>query len=268
ALLKIEKCSNNNTNEETTCLWGIRKKYGDPVKGEVYYNPVDKKAKVCINGNTQCSGLSKVELGYFKDTQNNTHPVSYLDGKVYSSVINQDSLYTENENESEGFTPDKGGQWVKLQPDTTKNVSSTSAALIWDFPESRKGSKPEDWKKWETQNAGNIQICDRDGKGNAYNCETSNNAEGFSPITRTAADGAIVDLSDKTRKKDTLKGAGVGGAVGGFSAYQGAQDDIEARWVQASDEYDASLKNFYCGTGIKFLAEYKHDAEIPQMAEE
>ncbi|MBO4683414.1 MAG: hypothetical protein J5611_02450 [Alphaproteobacteria bacterium] len=82
-----------------------------------------------------------------------------------------------------------------------------------------------------------------------------------------ADDGAVVDLSNKARLGSTLKGAGAGAAIGGFAGYQGAQSDIEERFVQAMREYNASLENFYCGTGRKFLSFYNDEAIIPTMNE-
>ena len=78
-------------------------------------------------------------------------------------------------------------------------------------------------------------------------------------------DGGVVDFSNKARLGSTLKGAGVGGALGGFAGYQGAQSDIEDRFVQATREYNDSLEKFYCGTGRKFLSFYNDEVIIPQM---
>ena len=82
-----------------------------------------------------------------------------------------------------------------------------------------------------------------------------------------ADDGGVVDFSNKARLGSTLKGAGVGGALGGFSGYQGAQSDIEARFVEATREYNDSLEKIYCGTGKKWLGYYNDAVSIPAAKE-
>ena len=89
----------------------------------------------------------------------------------------------------------------------------------------------------------------------------------FDPNTVDAEDGGIIDLSNKARFKTTLTGAGVGGAMGAFSAYQGAQTDIQNRWVTAVREYNDSLQKIYCVTGDRFLGYYNDIVFIPVMSE-
>ena len=83
-----------------------------------------------------------------------------------------------------------------------------------------------------------------------------------------ATDGGIIDLGNKARLKSTLVGAGAGGALGAFSGYQGAQDDIEKRWVAAVREYKDSLQKVYCVTGSRFLGYYNDQVVIPVMSEQ
>ena len=78
-----------------------------------------------------------------------------------------------------------------------------------------------------------------------------------------ADDGGVVDLSNKARMKGTLTGAGLGAGMGAFSGYQGAQDDIQQRWLSAVREYKDSLQKIYCATGTHFLAQYNDMAMIP-----
>ena len=87
----------------------------------------------------------------------------------------------------------------------------------------------------------------------------------FYPMMLDATDGGIIDLGNKARLKSTLTGAGVGGALGAFSAYQGAQSDIENRWVTAVREYKDSLGKFYCVTGNRYLGQYNDEVVIPNM---
>ena len=87
----------------------------------------------------------------------------------------------------------------------------------------------------------------------------------FKPLSRDATDGALIDLSNQARTKATLIGTAAGGALGGFSAYQGATTEIQERWVTAIREYNDSLTNFVCMTGDRFLSKYNDYIEIPEL---
>ena len=87
----------------------------------------------------------------------------------------------------------------------------------------------------------------------------------FTPMYLSAEDGGVIDLDNKARMKGTLTGAGIGGAAGAFTAYQGAQTEIDARWVAAVREYKDSLQKFYCGTGKRFLSFYNDVTVIPRQ---
>ena len=91
--------------------------------------------------------------------------------------------------------------------------------------------------------------------------------EDFVPVTVSAKDGGIIDLGNKARLKSTLVGAGAGGALGAFTAYEGAQSDIDDRWVSAVREYKDSLQKFYCVTGNRFLSYYNDVVIIPSVKE-
>lgn len=88
----------------------------------------------------------------------------------------------------------------------------------------------------------------------------------FNPSGRDAEDGGLIDMTNKARMKGTLTGAGVGGALGGFTGYQGAKQEVIERWEVANREYTDSLTNFYCATGKRFLSSYNSYAEIPPMS--
>lgn len=86
----------------------------------------------------------------------------------------------------------------------------------------------------------------------------------FVPTSLSASDGALVDFSNAARTKDTIAGAAVGGALGGFAGYQGAKQEIQERWVMAQREYVDSLTNFYCATGTRYLSQYNDEFIIPR----
>jgi hypothetical protein len=77
----------------------------------------------------------------------------------------------------------------------------------------------------------------------------------------------MIDMSNKARLKGTLTGAGIGGAAGAFTAYQGAQSEIDERWVSAVRAYKDSLQKFYCGTGTRFMSFYNDIVVVPKESQ-
>ncbi len=86
----------------------------------------------------------------------------------------------------------------------------------------------------------------------------------FTPLSKDADDGGLIDMSNKARAKGTAIGAAAGGAMGGFAGYQGAQSEITDRWTSAIREYNDSLSNFVCMTGTRYLSKYNDYVEIPE----
>lgn len=89
----------------------------------------------------------------------------------------------------------------------------------------------------------------------------------FQLVSLDADDGGLIDLNNKARMKSTLVGAGAGAGLGAFTAYQGAQSEIEERLVSAIREYKDSLNMFYCITGNRLLSMYNDPVVIPVMPE-
>ena len=87
-------------------------------------------------------------------------------------------------------------------------------------------------------------------------------AKNFVPSQLNATDGSLIDFSNAARRKATLTGAAAGGALGGFSAYQGAKTEIQERWMTAMREYADSLTKFGCKTGGRYLSQYNEPVEI------
>ena len=140
--------------------------------------------------------------------------------------------------------------------------------FVDQLPSGMRGSlyvKDDDWRAWRQAHT-KATICSRDSKGNPYGCKDNDyQIKDFTAAKVDAEDGGVIDFSNKARLGTTLKGAGIGGALGGFAGYQGAQADIEERLNQALREYSASLEKIYCGTGKKFLGFYNDDVIIPTM---
>lgn len=161
-------------------------------------------------------------------------------------------------------------RWVKL--DGTVNViNSRTAAMVVDIEDKAMGWKKSDWSKFKTRYASR-EVVGRTGRGIASNPDNGTKKRylgdadmNFSPAYQNAEDGGIIDLGNKARLKGTLTGAGVGAGMGAFAGYQGAQKDVEDRWVTAVREYKDSLQKIYCATGNRFLSHYNDTIIIPGL---
>lgn len=153
--------------------------------------------------------------------------------------------------------------WVKLSG-TVYKVTSSTPAMVVDVEDKTFGWKKEEWSDF-LKKYSNAEVVGRSGAGIATNLAAGKKTladDGFRPAYQDSEDGGIVDISNKARLKGTLTGAGVGGGMGAFSGYQGAQKDIEDRWLLAQEEYRGRLSKIYCATGNRFLSTYNSVIEI------
>ena len=130
------------------------------------------------------------------------------------------------------------------------------------------GYKMEDWSKdgkGDKLESRNPTIYNRNNDYSVADVVSDSTGYVFEPDTIDANDGALVDISNQARAKATITGTAVGGALGGFAGYQGAQSEVSERWVAAVREYEDSLTNFVCFTGGRFLAQYNDYIEIPEL---
>ena len=279
AVLRVEKCVDGGV--EKTCLWGTLQKTdseGAPTK-HVYYNP-DKADGVieCDNEDKNCKYNGSL---IFKSIAGKT--AKDFVGKKAAEVLAgqsdvQEYKYDESDSGNKTMTAGTGGYYLAS---VAKRAGAPMPAVIVGFQDSAFGIKAKDWYNWQSANGKTAKICLRDSRGNPYNCSTGGTVQNqenadaaqqikydindFNPIKLEADDGGVVDFSNKARLGSTLKGAGVGGALGGFAGYQGAQSDIEERFVLATREYNDSLEKFYCGSGRKWLSFYNDEVMIPTM---
>ena len=148
--------------------------------------------------------------------------------------------------------------YVKVMGGVSKITKKTPAAIA-PYHDKAFGTKEEDWDKGLTgatifyRSLGKLQGC--------TDCSIDN----FDPETIAASDGGVIDMNNKARLGATLTGAGAGAGIGAFSAYQGAQTEIQDRWTAAVREYKDSLQKFYCWSGNRFLAFYNDVVMIPTM---
>ncbi len=278
AVLRVQKC--NDGGRETTCLWGNITKteqLKDPSKN-YYYCPKDSNVIVCDTTKTDkpCTIDNSLVVKHIKGNK---------DGKTYRpEEFNKNGDFarfladkaTEYKYENNDIKPNPGfDDAYCYDAYVEKRAGAPISAVIVDFQDTGAfGQKLADWTQWKAAHKTGVRMCQRDGYGNPTgDCKLVDadknpyTIEDFNPLTMDADDGGVVDFSNKARLGSTLKGAGVGGALGGFSGYQGAQADIEARFVEATREYNDSLEKIYCGTGKKFLTFYNDVVSLPTVKE-
>ena len=275
-VLKVEKCVYNNA--ETTCLWGSMTKTTKLQDNIAVFSTVNGK-------NTFTCEIKDGQRGECK--KDNRLVVTSVAGEVVGKYKNPYEL--QNKAGIKPYHFDKDGDKIEGAPASGEGDTYFEAtaerrdglsipAVVVGFTEGKFGSKEDDWDKWKSVEGKKAPVCRRDHKGDPIDCgqvikENKTNEkdevyftlDDFKPMMVDAEDGGIIDLSNKARLGATAKGAGVGGAMGAFSGYQGAQADIEDRLTQATREYNDSLQKIYCGTGKKFLSFYNDDAIVPTM---
>lgn len=276
AVLRVEKCTYNGV--ETKCLWGNLQKTDDKnLPTNVYYSPNKGEILVCDDSNKNCQRDGTLVFKSISTKGGKKITQIELSGKDVDALLADAQHYTFDEADTNReMTRSENGAYFAAN--VARRAGAPSPAVIVNFIDSAFGIKAKDWYNWRSVHK-EATICLRDSQGNPYKCgneatdeksadadkATAYNIDDFNPIKLDADDGGVVDFSNKARLGSTLKGAGVGGALGGFSGYQGAQSDIEDRFVQATREYNDSLEKFYCGSGRKFLSFYNDELIIPTM---
>jgi hypothetical protein len=265
SVLRIEKCTHEG--RKTSCLWGTitetDENNNNTKRG--FYDAGGRRVILCEQGDGGNYINCQSQYNYIVKVIGDV-PFDQFEEKK-DNITKDRYSFDSNDARQTKLVPNNTTGEVYLA--TVAEVKSTKDVVIVDFQDSAFGKKQNDFRKWKAEHQGDVLICRRDNKGNP-NCTDGNKYDSdkladFTPSTLDADDGDVVDLSNKARLGSTLKGAGAGAAIGGFAGYQGAQSDIEERFVQATREYNTSLENFYCGTGRKFLSFYNDEAFVPAM---
>lgn len=151
---------------------------------------------------------------------------------------------------------------------------STTHILVVGVQDKALGWKKKNWEEFQDKHKSNtIMARGNDGQPHELSedvkaaLDKAGGIDSINPVYQGADDGGLIDLGNKARLKGTLVGAGAGGALGAFSAYQGAQTEIQERWVTAVREYKDSLLKVYCATGERYLSQYNDPVTIPLAAE-
>ena len=280
SVLRVTKC--NDGGVETTCLWGniVKTAKAEGIGDETYYCPKDGNVIVCDRSKTQypCVIDNSLILKYIKPDDGKTpiKPEELKQAVGFEQVLRGKATpYRYNTEEKNVDSNVTSSDAYCYNAYVEKRAGAPIPAVIVGFEDTRAfGTKLADWTQWKNTHKTGVRMCQRDGHGNPTgDCrlkasdDTEYTIEDFNPLTMDTDDGGVVDFSNKARLGSTLKGAGVGGALGGFSGYQGAQADIEARFVEATREYNDSLEKIYCGTGKKFLTFYNDVVSLPAVKE-
>lgn len=263
--------SDANANEKVTepqsknskCLWGVIRK-GTALSGKnAYYNTGDETTLVCESDNTGCKQetLLNIELAAYP---NKDIDVAAKEGFEKITADSTKRFYLTEKNEMKnGVSPDNGAIYARIS-NATVATGTQMPAMIADVNDKAFGYKRSDWAKLKTDLSGHT-ILGRTSSGAGYALDGEYSINDFYPMMVDASDGGIIDFGNKARLKGTLIGAGAGGALGAYAGYQGAQSDIENRWVTAVREYKDSLQKIYCATGKRFLGYYNDQIIIPTM---
>ena len=290
AVLRIEKCVIDNT--ETKCLWGFVNKRGGNTstsEKEIFVFSEDSgRFVICdkeenegykncatglVSGSPKIEGYTDAETGTsvtqtFSDILKLKKWEDQKDVKKYCL----DSGIMKEKRDSDDCKDSKGNNVLYLKVDGVSPIENRIPVMVpvtdadsafgytrnnWNSTDAKKKPTP-DWKK----------IVGRNSKGEAIKLSETYGEKDFMPMYQEAEDGGIIEFDNKARLKGTLTGAGIGGAAGAFTAYQGAQTEIDDRYVAAVREYKDSLQKFYCGTGERFLSFYNDSLIIPLQNQE
>ena len=267
-VLRIEDCriTENGVERETTCLWGalVASSPLDLSGAQTaFYNIENGDTYVCDKDMKNCKSeqLVSIELEAYPNI--NIEEIDEYFENVRSDASKQ--YHMETENGVSVIKPGAGnGIYAKISAAGT--IDRQIPAMI-EMRDKAFGMNQSDWRQWKRNNSNAIPIYGRSGNGTSYTLPESTNADiqNFYPMLVDAADGSLSDFGNTARLKSTLVGGAVGGALGGLSGYQGAQMDVQNRWVTAVREYEDSLQKVYCATGNRYLSSYNDMVFIPAM---
>lgn len=271
SVLRIEDCELDG-GIQSTCLWGyvMDSKQIEKDAFNFYFNITDGETTYkCDTSTKKCTTVSLVKIRL----------AAYPDKDIQEvAATGFSKIYDENEQLYQLFTVNgelqihAKGSNIGDKKDDSNYVKIADAgymgkqypAMIPGVKDSTFGYKSSDWSKLRSK-LSDKSVVARGVNGKQTTSSKSYTIDNFYPVYRSAEDGGIVDFGNKARLKATVTGAGVGGALGAFSGYQGAQSDINDRWLSATREYEDSLSTVYCITGSRYLTRYNDTVTILEM---
>ena len=297
---QVRDSEKGDLKEATGCLWGkieTGTAYNNTDGKIAYWSPNNDRVLECTDECTKnstddpkcsCSYISLIRIRIDETEHKNWRDIP-KDGEsktVYTSDMRQtekDKLkdsceyrYRDNKIYATGSEVD-----VFCKIESAQKLGKSIPVLLTGVQDKAfTGYQMSDWNTNKSTWFKSENLYKRDSSGNGYkdNTFTEDAAKlseelkiyavaNFTPLTIDSDDGGLVDLSNKARLKETAIGAGAGGALGGFVAYQGATDAINERWVSEVRQYKDSLQKFYCQTGNRFLSYYNDVVVIPEPPE-
>lgn len=294
SVLRIEPCTVDG--RQVKCLWGLIEKHETTANKTAYVsknNP--KRFMVCDESKEKCEyknlNTTKATIDgcdFIETKRSGKENIDLEDCFASGGFENAEGEHCYKKGKMEeldsGECDESADIWIELKGKFAI-ISSKKAAMVVDVKDKPLGWKKSEWSKF-VESFGQNEVVGRTGKGTAtyLDVEFLDNSTDdkkdntkislqdvediFSPVDQDSDEGSSIELGNKARMKGTLTGAGVGGALGAFSAYQGAQQEIEARWVSAVQEYKDSLQKVYCVTGTRFLSQYNDAVIIPSIGTE
>ena len=277
SVLRIERCEING--ESTTCLWGaLVTSTALPVSQTAYYNIDTGVTYVCDANGNNCNeqDLVSIRLTAFPDNTVDElerdqiiETINMDAGKQYFMAIENGKISIVSASDATSANSEyadniDGSRGIFAKIASAGTIDQQIPAMI-QMTDKAFGMTSEDWREWKSANGAGRPIYGRSGNGVAYALSEPGDINNFYPMMQDATDGSLIDFGNKARLKSTLIGAGVGGALGGFAGYQGAQLDVQNRWVSAVREYEDSLSKVYCATGNRYLSSYNDMVFIPTM---
>ena len=270
SVLRIEDCKMANGTGTSKCLWGyVVEGTGIEPDEKVYFDLNDRttiscKDDICKPDNLvsvviSVNGTNK-EIASLTDSERE----ALANGSGTKFWLRKDPV-TGKSNMEEGINSNESHTYISVV--SAVRPKKQIPALVWGVQDKPFGMKYADWYTWRSQHKGDAQIYRRGTRGEATEIMKNVSLNNFEPMYVDAEDGGVVDLNNKARLKSTMIGAGVGGAAGAFTAYQGAQSDIDERWASAVREYKDSLQKFYCATGNRFMSYYNDTVVVPSINE-
>lgn len=296
-LLRLENCTKDK-NTKTCDLWGVLVESGSKENNiDLFYNTSENRVYSCSNLQG-CKIYDKrlediILQGYCckeaqKENENNACTPATDWGTTCHAIIENNITYDniekikdreyeyastrykfkdgEDGNPTKELTEDNSsGTFIKIVKATI--IDGTTPAMYVGYT---GGDTEDDWNKFKQGidlTKANIKGRQAKGEPRELNSEEKEKKSTFRPLYQDAEDGALIDFNNKARTKSTVIGAGAGGALGAFTAYQGAQTEIQERWVTAVREYKDSLQKVYCATGNRFLSHYNDTVLIPNITE-
>lgn len=271
SVLRIEKCVVDK--QETTCLWGYYKetKSLETDKQQAFVNVADiSDFYVCNVSDKKNCKRERLTGGLPAEYKTQTRKSDKLPMTLTDAFedrfedVTTEHRYCFKDGQMELNSNCNEAKDAYIAIENASIVTKTQPAMVVGVQDKKFGYKKSEWDSDIKKNFKPENIVGRNGKGEVIDLGIEElDLNKFDPMTLDADDGGIIDLDNKARLKGTLTGAGVGGAMGAYTAYQGAQDEVTQRWMAEVQAYKDSLNKIVCVTGTRFLSSYNDDVFIP-----